>query len=86
MPSPPRTHLVFFPCRPTWRPTEADRAPAALLEALPTELLTTVEELHRVFWEGTEQGRGVLRRLEAEPFRRSAASDQAVQTAPYGNR
>lgn len=66
--------------------TDSDRAPAALLEAPPTELLMGVEDMQHAFWEGTEGGRAMLRQLEHQPFQRSETAARAVQTAPYGNR
>jgi len=65
---------------------EADRAPAALLAAPPTRLLTDVEEMQNVFWSGTAYGQAMLRQLEHAPSQPTKQSARAVQTAPYGNR
>ena len=42
---------------------EEDRAPQALLAAPPSQLLMGVEEMQRAFWEGTDQGRGMLHQV-----------------------
>lgn len=79
----------FCRCLP-WPPTpaaaEADRTPAALLAAPPSELLMGVEAMQAAFWEGSAAGRAMLHGLQHAPFERSEASARAVQTAPYGNR
>lgn len=46
-----------------WHYAEEDRAPQALLAAPPTQLLTSVEEMQRVFWEETDQGHGMLHQV-----------------------
>jgi hypothetical protein len=64
---------------------EEDRAPAALLAGPPTRLLTSVEEMQRMFWGDTLAGQATLHQLANAPFQRTPTSDRAVQRAPYGN-
>ena len=54
----PRHYCTLF--------AEEDRAPQALLAAPPTQLLMGVEDMQRAFWQGTDQGRGMLHQVRGE--------------------
>lgn len=65
--------------------TEADRAPARLLEAPPTALLMEVEQMSTAFWADSKSGQAMLEALEKQPFDRAAGSKFALQHTRYAN-
>eukprot|EP00887_Chlorella_sp_A99_P006759 scaffold3.g6759.t1 len=58
--------------------TEADRAPAVLLERPPTALLTSMEELSQAFWTRSKWGQEMRAQLDDAPFDPARGSPHAL--------